>query len=129
MRSLKAGSLYFTLVFTAGFLLGTIRIFLLAPRIGARTAELLETPVMLLVSYAAARWVIRRLAVPFTLSSRLGMGAIALVLLLAAEFSFVLRLRGMTISQYFATRDPVSGTAYYLALLVFAFMPVVVARR
>lgn len=129
MRSLKAGSLYFTLVFAAGFLLGAIRVTLLVPRLGARTAELMETPVMLLVSYGAARWVIRKLAVPFTLSSRLGMGAIALALLLAAEFGFVLWLRGMTVSQYFATRDPVSGTAYYVALGFFALMPMVVARR
>lgn len=129
MRSLKAGFLYFALVFAAGFLLGAIRVILLVPRVGARTAELLETPVMLLVSFVAARWVVRRQAVPFTLLNRLGMGAIALALLLAAEFGFVLWLRGMTIRQYFATLDPVSGTAYYVALLVFALMPMFAARR
>jgi len=129
IQTLKAGLRYFGIVFTAGFVRGAIRIVLLVLRLGARTAELLETPVMLLVSFVAARWVVHRQAVPFTLSNRCGMGAIALALLLAAEFGFVLWLRGMTISQYFATRDPVSGTAYYVALVVFALMPMFVERR
>ena len=129
MQIVKSGSLYFALVFAAGFLLGTVRVLWLAPRLGVRTAELMETPIMLLVSLAAARWVVRKLAVPCTPASRLGMGATALALLLAAEFGFVLWLRGLTISQYFANRDPVSGTAYYVALLLFAFMPMVVARK
>ena len=50
-------------------------------------------------------------------------------LLLGAEFGLVLWLRGVSISEYFATRDPVSGTAYFVALLVFSLMPVFVTRR
>jgi len=57
------------------------------------------------------------------------MGGIALGLLLVAEFALVLWLRGLSISDYLATRDPVSGTAYYLMLAVFAIMPLLVARR
>jgi hypothetical protein len=129
MPTFKSGFFYFAMVFAAGFLLGTVRVLWLVPRLGNRMAELLETPIMLLVSLVAARWLVRKLAVPFKLSSRLGMGATALVLLLAAEFGFVVWLRGLTLSQYFATRDPVSGTAYYVALLLFALMPVFVARR
>lgn len=129
MPTLKSGFLYFAIVFATGFLLGTVRVLWLVPRLGERTAELLETPIMLLVSLAAARWLVRRLSVPFNVSSRLGMGATALVLLLAAEFGFVLWLRGLTISQYFAARDPVSGTAYYVTLLLFALMPVFVERN
>jgi hypothetical protein len=57
------------------------------------------------------------------------MGCIALGLLLVAEFIFVLWLRGLTISDYLESRDPVSGTVYYLMLGVFAIMPLIVARR
>jgi type IV secretory pathway TrbD component len=57
------------------------------------------------------------------------MGVIALALMLAAEFGFVLWLRGTTLSQYFATRDPVAATAYYIALGFFALMPMVVGRK
>jgi len=84
---------------------------------------------MLVIVVVAAWWVVRRLAVPSTVSSRLGMGCIGLGLLLAAEFMLVLRLRGLSISEYFATLDPVSGTAYFVMQGVFAIMPLLVARR
>lgn len=129
MQILKPGVLYFALVFAAGFALGTIRTLWIVPRTGDRAAELMEAPVMLLVSLMAARWVVRRLAVPYTTGRRLGMGAIAFGLMLLAEFALVLQLRGLSISQYLATRDRVSGTVYYLSLVVFAVMPMLVARR
>lgn len=129
MRILKAGLLYFALVFGAGFLLGLIRIFWLVPRVGIRMAELMEMPVMFLVTVIAAKWVIRRLAVPPDVPSRLGMGGIAFGLLLAAEFSLVLWLRGLSFSEYLASRDPVSGTVYYLMLCTFVVLPLFVARK
>jgi hypothetical protein len=49
MRILKAALLYFAIVFGVGFVLGTIRTLWLVPRLGARAAELLEMPVMLVV--------------------------------------------------------------------------------
>jgi hypothetical protein len=128
-RVIRAGLLYFALTFGAGFVLGPIRILWLVPRIGARAAELVELPVMLAITWLAAGWVTRRLHVPDGWRARLGMGALATVLMIAAEFSLVLRLRGLTLDEYFATRDPVSGTAYYLALLLLALMPLIVGRR
>jgi hypothetical protein len=62
-------------------------------------------------------------------ADRLVMGGVALVLTLAAEFGLVLQLRGLSLQEYFASRDPVSGTAYYLMLGVFALMPLLVHRR
>ena len=129
MRTLKAGVLYFVAVFGAGFLLGPIRILWIVPRLGARMAELLEAPVMLVITIVAARWIVRKLAVPPTPSSRLGMSGIALGLMLIAEFTFVLWLRGISIRGYLAGRDPVARTVYYLMLGVFAVMPLLVARR
>ena len=129
MQALKAGALYFALAFGAGFALGTLRVLVLVPRLGARTAELVEAPVMLAVTILAARWTVRRLAVPPAWTRRLGMGCIALGLLLAAEFTAVLGLRGLSMREYFATLDPVSGTVYYVLLGVFAVMPALVARR
>ena len=70
-----------------------------------------------------------RLLVPFVPFARLGMGAIALGLLLVAEFGFVLWVRGLSIRQYFASRDRVSGAVYYVMLVLFAVMPLLVARR
>jgi len=125
---LKAALLYFALVFGAGFALGPVRLLWAVPRFGVRTAELMEMPIMLVVTIVAARWVIRRLGVPPTVRSRLGMGGAALGLLLLAEFALVLRLRGLSIAEYLASRDPVSGTVYYVMLGVVAVMPLIVAR-
>ena len=129
MRILKAGALYFALVFGAGFVLGAIRILWVVPRFGTRIAELMETPFMFGVSILAARWIVQRLAVPPKLSSRLGMSCIGLGLMLVAEFTLVLWLRGLSISEYLASRDPVSGTVYYVMLGVFCIMPLLVGSR
>ena len=129
MQALKAGLLYFALVFGAGFALGPIRVLWLVPRLGERIAELLELPVMLLIIVLSARWIVRRFVLPPIAASRLAMGGLALGLLLAAEFTVVLWLRGMTLAEYFATRDPVSGTAYYATLLALAVMPMLVERK
>ena len=129
MRTLKAGALYFALVFGAGFLLGIPRVLWLVPRLGARSAELIESPIMLVVTILAAGWVVRRFALPPTVAARLGPGLIALGLLLAAEFTLVLKVQRLTASQYIAGRDTVSGTVYILLLLAFAVMPLIVSKK
>ena len=128
MQILKASVLYFALVFGAGFVLGPIRILRVVPRFGTRMAELMEAPIMFVITIVAAWWIVRRLAVPSTPSIRLGMGCIALGLLLVTEFTLVLWLRGLSISEYLGSRDPVSGTVYYVLLGVYAIMPLLVAR-
>jgi hypothetical protein len=129
MQILKAGALYFVLVFGAGFVLAPIRILWAVPHFGTRMAELMETPIMFVVTIVAARWIVRRLTLPSTTSIRLGTGAIALALMLVSEFTLVLWLRDLSISEYLASRDPVSGTVYYVMLGFFAIMPLLVARR
>jgi hypothetical protein len=129
MQVLKPGVIYFALVFGAGFVLGALRISWVVPRFGTRIAELMEMPIMFVVTILAARWIIRRLTVPPTPSRRLGMGCVALGLMLIAEFTLVLSLRGLSIREYLASRDPVPGTVYYAMLGVFCIMPFLVARR
>jgi hypothetical protein len=124
MRILKAGVLYFEL----GLQLGTVRTLWNVPRLGTRLAELMETPIMLLVSILAARWTVRSLAVPSAPRARLGMGFVGLGLLLVAEFTLVLWLRGMSIREYLASRDPLAESVCYVMLAAFAVMPLVVAR-
>lgn len=122
-RILKAALLYFLIVFGVGFLLGPIRILLVVPRFGERIAELLETPLMLLVIVLAANWIVRRFQLPTTLIYRLGPGVIAFTLGLIFEFGLVLTLRGLTLREYFESRDPLAATVYYLMLVLFAVMP------
>jgi hypothetical protein len=129
VQILKAGLLYFAIVFGMGFVFGTIRTVWVVPHIGTRLAELIETPIMLVVTIVAARWTVLHLAVPSAPFTRIGMGGLALCLLLVAEFGLVLWLRGLSIREYVATRDPLSGTVYYVMLAAFALMPLFVANR
>jgi len=94
-ETLKAGVLYFALVFAAGFVLGTIRTLWVVPKLGVRTAELLEAPIMFGISIPAALWVVRHVQVPPLWSRRLAMGCIALGLMLVAEFAIGLWIRGI----------------------------------
>ena len=123
LNTLRAGSVYFALVFAAGFVLGIIRELWAAPRFGIVTAELMEAPIMLVVIVLAAQWAVFRFRVEPSLGHRLGMGAIALSLLLIAEAAFVLGLRQLTLPEYIASRDPVSGTVYLVMLAMYALIP------
>ena len=127
----RAGVLYFALVFSAGFFLGALRVTLLVPRVGVRIAELTEAPLMLLVTLLAARFVIRRLSLPTSVTTRLLTGLVALGLLLAAEIAVATILQGQSLSGYIKSRDPVSGAVYVALLCVFALMPAILmtARR
>ena len=125
---LAAGALYFALVFGAGFVVGFARVLWLVPHVGERTAELLEAPIMLVVTIVAARWVVRRRAVPPAATIRLGVGLLALALMLGVELTFVLGLRGLTLHEYLAARDPLAGGVYVTMLAIFVLMPLVVGR-
>jgi len=129
MRIAKAASLYFTLVFGAGFVLGSIRVPFIVPRLGERYAELLEMPLMFVAILLAARYIARRFQLPTSWAVCLTVGLTALGLLVAAELLLGAVLQGRSLGQYLASRDPVSGSVYLVMLLVFAFMPAIVARR
>ena len=123
---LKAGVLYFLAVFGAGFALGAIRVLWVAPRVGARTAELIEMPVMLGIVVAAAIFIVRRLAVPPRTAIRLGMGGLALALMLVAELAVMPLLRGPSMAEYAEVPDPLAGSLYYALLALFALLPLFV---
>ena len=56
------------------------------------------------------------------------MGAVALVLMLTAEFTLVLWLRGRSIRDYVAGRDLIAAIVYYASLLLFVLMPFLMRR-
>ncbi|MBK7674552.1 MAG: hypothetical protein IPJ27_07125 [Candidatus Accumulibacter sp.] len=120
---IKAGLAYFALVFGAGFALGALRVSILVPRLGERISELSEMPLMFAVIVTAARFVMRRFAVPFSIAARLGTGLLALGLLLAAELLLAAVLQDRSLADYVASRDAVSGSVYLAMLVLFALMP------
>jgi len=116
------GGVYFSLVFGAGFVFGIARVLALVPRVGERWAELAESPLMLVAIIVSARFVVRRFPAAQR-PSYLVSGGIALLLLIVAEIFVVVAVRGMSISQYVADRDPVAGSVYIVLLIIFAVMP------
>jgi len=125
---LKAAAAYFALVFGAGVVLGSIRVPFLVRRFGERTAEVVETPVMLVVVIFSARFIVRRFSLSPFWAVRTAVGAIALALLISAEILLAVILQGLSVGQYIASRDPVSGTVYLAALVLFAAMPSILMR-
>jgi hypothetical protein len=129
MGLVKAGTLYFALVFAMGWVLGPIRELLIVPRVGRTAGVLMEAPVMVGVTIIAARWTTRRCAVAPTLGARASMGLVALGLLVVAEAAGTLWLRGLSLSDYFAGLVSDSGGIALMLFLVFAAMPTIIAWR
>ena len=120
---IRAGATYFALVFGAGLLLGLVRVPYLVPRFGERVAELLEAPVMLVVLFFASRHVVRHYSLASEALLALGVGLIALALLVAVELLMTLILTGRSMTEYFYDRDPISGFVYLVSLFIYAVLP------
>jgi hypothetical protein len=120
---LRGATVYFGLVFGVGFLLGSVRVPLVVPRLGERLAELAEMPLMLLAIFVAAGYVVRRYGSAVSSRGWVLVGALALALLICAELLLAVVLAGRGVAEYIAGRDPVSGSVYVGMLLVFAAMP------
>lgn len=80
MRILKAGVIYFLLLFALGWILGPIRELWAVPRFGRMTALLVEAIIMLIAMIVAAGWVTLRFDVPQTLGSTIPVGLVALAI-------------------------------------------------
>lgn len=124
---IRAGISYFGIVFAAGVVLGIIRQLWAVPQFGTRMAELIEMPFMLVVIIVATHWIIQRFAIPAVASQRVGVGMLALGCLIAAELALA-GIGRMTVVDYIAGRDPVSGSAYLIMLVIYALMPLWVMR-
>ena len=123
-RALAAGSLYFLLIFLAGMVFGTVRVLVVEPRLGAVGSVLLELPVMLTVSWLVCGWLIRYLAVPAAVASRLLMGATAFLLLMASELGLDLLAMGGTVTDHFASYRGGAPLIGPLGQIAFAAFPI-----
>jgi len=84
---------------------------------------------MLVVIFFSARFVVCRFKVPVSVGDRLVIGLLAFSLGLLFEFTLVMKLRSLTLSQYFRTRDSIAAMVYYLMLGLCAAMPLLVERK
>ena len=122
-KTIQAALVYFAIVLGTGFVLGAIRVPFLVPRIGERWAELAEMPLMAVVIYTAAGYILRRFPEVRQPGPSLAAGVLAFVLSVAAELGLATVLQDRTIAQFIGSRDKVSGTVYLALLIVFALMP------
>ena len=129
MNTLKLSIVYFALIFGTGFMLGTIRVLWIVPKIGVRTAELIEMLPMFVAILLSARWINQHLADADNISTRLKIGFLALSFLLVAEIAIGMVLQGASISEVLLNHDPISGTVYYVMLILFALMPWLLNRK
>jgi hypothetical protein len=122
MIIVQAAISYFVIVFVAGFVLGTIRILMVAPQTGELAAVAIELPVMIAVSWWACGVVVKRLKPASEVPSRLAMGFIALALLLVAEAVVSLGL-GLTFRQHVALYATTPVQLGLFGQLLFALFP------
>ncbi len=127
-QATKAGALYAIIVFLIGFILGTIRVLLVAPRLGETTAVILEAPMMLAASWFVCRWCVDRLDVRRTVPARLLMGLVAFLVLMSAEVELGIVLDRSIIDQL-AMYKSASGAIGLAAQVIFAMFPVLQVWR
>jgi len=98
--AIGAGSLCTFIVFLIGFVMGSIRVLLLAPRLGEMAAVVL---LMLTASWFVSRWCVDRLDVPHTVPARSVMGAVGFAVLMLAEFGLSVLVFGRSTTEHLAS--------------------------
>ncbi len=122
-RAIKAGAVYFLLLYVIGFLLGATRELLLAPRFGVVVASALEALPMLAAIFHFAPLIARRFGVPAKSVGRIIMGLVGLALLIGAEIAMTRAMRGLSPEQWLAHFASIEGAIYAVLLGCFAAMP------
>ena len=122
MRAVKAAVVYFLLMFAVGWTLGPIRELWAVPHLG-RVVATLEAIIMLIAMVVAARWDIRWFEVPQTPPATIGIGFVALGLLIPAEIAGVVFVRGLSLQDYFSSFLTTPGMISLVMFLLFAAMP------
>jgi hypothetical protein len=128
LRAVKAGVVYFLLMFAVGWILGPIRELWAVPHFGRVEATVVEAIIMLIAMVVAARWAIRRFEVPHTFASTLSMGLISIGLLFPAEIAGIVWVRRLSVQEYAARLVTIPGIISLGLFLFFTAIPIVVGR-
>lgn len=126
---MRAGALYFLVVFAAGWVLGPIRELWLIPRAGKLLAFGVEAVVMAVVIVLAAHRLTRKLPAPRERASRAVMALVAVTLLAIAEIVGVALVRGESLRDYVSELGTVPGVIFLALVLLFGAMPLFVRQR
>lgn len=118
----KAAVAYVTPVFVVAFLLGALRVTLVAPTTGPLLAVAFEVPLVLALSWAVAGRVLRRW--PLGPGQRLGLAALAFALLMLAELATALAF-GQTPGQFLTAMATPPGALGLAGQIGFALIPLI----
>jgi hypothetical protein len=118
---------YWAAIFALGFVLGSIRVLWLAPRLGEGAAVLAELPVMLGASWLWARHLLVRLPLA-SAGQALAAGALAFALLLGAEFALAVVIFAQSPGAWFAALMRLPGSLGLAGQIGFALIPWATAR-
>ncbi len=127
-RALIAASAYFLALFALGFVLGTIRVIFVAPRVGELAATIAEVPVMLIAAYFACGWAIRRWQVSPATAIRLAMVPWFLALLFAFEALLGATLFGRSVAEQWTSLRSPAGLVGISAQVIAALLPLIVRK-
>jgi hypothetical protein len=123
-QATKGGALYAIIVFVIGFILGTIRVSLVVPRLGETIAVIMEAPIMLAASWFVCRWCVDRLDVRRSVPARSIMGLVAFLVLMSAEFALGAVVGRSLVDQLAAYKSPPEAIGI-AAQVIFAMFPVI----
>ncbi len=128
-HALIASTAYFTILFALGFVLGTLRVTVVAPQFGPLIAVAAELPMMLMAAFFICRWTIRHWQVPSSWAARWAAVIWFLALLFTFEMLLGMLLFGRMPSEQFAALATSEGLLGLFAQLVAATLPLVLGRR
>ncbi len=118
----SAAVAYWAVVFAGAFAVGVVRTLWLAPQIGALGATACEVPLVLALSWWAARRITAHWGIAES-SAALAMGLIAFTILLLAELTLAGLLAGQSPGQWAASLFTPAGALGLGGQVLFALMP------
>lgn len=127
-RALIAAFAYFLVLFTLGFVLGTIRVIFVVPRVGELVATIAEVPVMLIAAYFACRWAIRRWQASPAIAIRIAMVLWFLALLFVFEALLGAMLFGRSVDEQWTSLGSPAGVVGIAAQIIAALLPLFVGK-
>ena len=127
--TLLAGFIYFALAYTAGFVLGVLRVFVILPHLAPSLAVLIELPVILTICWFAAKWTVIKFAVPAVAADRLVMGVVAFALLILFEAILATAGQGRSLAEFLRLLASPQGAVGLAGQMFLALFPYLLLRK
>lgn len=118
------GLIYFGMVFSLAFAMGVARALIIAPKLGAVAAVLLEVPIIVAASWVIARRLLQHRSL--SLSQRALMGVVAFTLTMVSEAVLSALIRGQSVVDWGADVVTPLGLIGLAGQVAFAVIPILV---